>query len=166
MSLVLVGAPGSGKSTVGPALAERLELPFVDVDQLIEAGTGRSIAEIFATDGEKAFRDLEREATLAVLAEPGERVVSLGGGAVLDPQIRDALAAHEVVWLKVSAGRAADRVGLNVARPLLLGNVRGRLIKLLGERTPLYAAAAGLTVDTDDLAAAEVADLIIAERSG
>ena len=77
-------------------------------------------------------------------------MISLGGGAVLSAVVRQALAGHHVVWLQVSAGAAADRVGLNSARPLLLGNVRGRLIQLLNQRTPLYAEVATVTVATDD----------------
>lgn len=158
--LVLVGAPGSGKTEVGARVAAALGAPHHDVDQAIEAAEGRSIAEIFATDGEQHFRALEEAATLAALDEPA--VISLGGGAVLSPTLRAALAAHRVVWLQVSAGRAADRVGLNVARPLLLGNVRGRLLQLLKERTPLYAEVATHTIDTDTATPDEVGATIVA----
>lgn len=162
-AIVLIGAPGSGKSTVGALLADRLGRQFTDVDQLIEAAEQRSIAEIFASDGESEFRRLERESTIAVLAAPGERVVALGGGAILQPEVRAAAQRHHLVWLTVAAATAAERVGLNVARPLLLGNVRGRLIKLLNERTPVYREAADQQVDTDELSADEIVDLIIAE---
>lgn len=160
--IVLVGAPGSGKSTVGQLLAERLGLPFVDVDALIEQRTGRSITEIFADDGEPAFRTLEEATTLELLDEGG--VLSLGGGAVLSPTVRTALQGHRVVWLQVAAATAVQRVGLNEARPLLLGNVRGRLIKLLAERTPLYAEVATEQVPTDELSPDAVVDLLTAER--
>lgn len=149
MSIVLVGAPGSGKSTVGALLAERLGHRFVDVDAVIVSATGREISDIFAVDGEAAFRELEREHTLAALQE-ADTVVSLGGGAVMNDQIRDALGGHQVVWLQVPPGVAADRVGMNVARPLLLGNVRGRLAQLLRERTPLYEAVATHPVDASE----------------
>jgi shikimate kinase len=148
-AIVVVGAPGSGKSTVGRLLAERLELPFMDVDQVIEERVGKPIAEIFADDGEPAFRELETSVTLELLVRPG--VLSLGGGAVTSERIRQALIGHRVIWLKVSAGAAARRVGLNSARPLLLGNVHGKLVKLMAERQPLYAAVATDEVDTDDL---------------
>jgi shikimate kinase len=157
-SLVLVGAPGSGKSTVGALLAERWGLPFADVDASIEAQVGKSVAEIFADEGEPVFRAFEEAATAELLREPG--VLALGGGAVLSPATRAALRGYRVVWLQVSVPQAVRRVGLNEARPLLLGNVRGRLVKLLNERTPLYAEVATQAVDTDGLSAVEVADRI------
>jgi shikimate kinase len=158
-SLVLVGAPGSGKSTVGPLLAARLGLPFTDVDAVIEERTGRSIAEIFADEGEPAFRVLEEATTSELLGRPV--VLSLGGGAVLSAATRAALRGHRVVWLQVSASTAVSRVGLNEARPLLLGNVRGRLIKLLAERTPLYAEVATERVETDVLTPESVVDVLV-----
>jgi shikimate kinase len=157
-SLVLVGAPGSGKSTVGALLAERWSLPFADADASIEAQVGKSVAEIFADEGEPVFRAFEEAATAELLREPG--VLALGGGAVLSPATRAALRGYRVVWLQVSVPQAVRRVGLNEARPLLLGNVRGRLVKLLNERTPLYAEVATQAVDTDGLSAVEVADRI------
>ena len=78
-------------------------------------------------------------------------MLALGGGAVLSERTRQALAGHRVVWLQVTVPHAVQRIGLNEARPLLLGNVRGRLIQLLAERTPLYAAVATEVVDTDGL---------------
>ena len=164
-AVVLVGAPGSGKSTVGQLLAARLGLPFVDVDGLIEQRTGRSIAEIFADDGEPSFRALEEQTTLELLAG-GAGVLSLGGGAVLSAATRAALRGHRVIWLQVAAATAVQRVGLNEARPLLLGNVRGRLIKLLAERTPLYVEVATEQVETDRRSPDEVVDLLVqAERA-
>jgi len=157
--IVLVGAPGSGKSTVGPLLAERLDLPFTDVDAVIERRTGRSIAEIFADDGEPAFRAMEEQTTAELLEAEG--VLSLGGGAVLSASTRQALQGHRVIWLQVSAATAVRRVGLNEARPLLLGNVRGRLIKLLAERSPLYAEVATEQVSTDQRSPAAIVDLLV-----
>ncbi|WP_375425102.1 shikimate kinase [uncultured Friedmanniella sp.] len=162
-TIVLVGAPGSGKSTVGPLLAARLGVAFVDVDGVIEERAGRSIAEIFADDGEPAFRALEESTTAELLGGPG--VLSLGGGAVLSAATRKALRGHRVVWLQVSASTAVSRVGLNEARPLLLGNVRGRLIKLLAERTPLYAEVATERVETDVLTPAAVVDVLVGTAS-
>ena len=161
--VVLVGAPGSGKSTVGALLAQRLGVPFVDVDEVIEQRAGRSIAAIFADDGEPAFRAVEESTTAELLEQPA--VLSLGGGAVLSARTRAALHGHRVVWLQVSAATAVSRVGLNEARPLLLGNVRGRLIKLLSERTPLYAEVATEQVSTDDLTPEAVVDLLVAGGS-
>ncbi|SHJ84559.1 shikimate kinase [Tessaracoccus bendigoensis DSM 12906] len=162
MSIVLIGAPGSGKSTVGKRLARRLGLTFVDVDHRIEEVVGKPIAEIFADHGEEYFRAVEEEATIELLGSCG--VLSLGGGSVMNAAIREALAGHEVIWLKVSVGQASRRVGLNTARPLLLGNVRGRLIELMRERTPVYESLATEAVETDGRGSAEVADQLAAER--
>ena len=162
-TIALIGAPGSGKSTVGALLAERLGVGFIDVDAAIEAHDGRMIREIFAEDGEPAFRALEREATLALLAAGG--VVSLGGGAPLTPEIADALAGDgvETVWLQVDARNAAQRIGLDDGRPLLAGGgLRATLIKLMNQRTPVYAGTARHHVDTSGRAPAEIVDDIVA----
>ena len=156
--LVLMGAPGSGKSSVGALLAQRWGVPFADVDAVIESRVGKSVAEIFADDGEPVFRAFEESTTAELLDTPG--VLALGGGAILSPTTRETLRGHRVVWLKVTVPHAIKRVGMNEARPLLLGNVRGRLLRLLNERTPLYAEVATESVDTDGLTPQQVADLI------
>lgn len=158
--VVLVGAPGSGKSTVGALLAEQLGRPFTDVDAVIEQRAGKPVGEIFADDGEPAFRAIEVATTIELLQQPG--VLSLGGGAITSEVIREALVGHRVVWLQVSVGQAARRVGLNEARPLLLGNVRGQLVKLLAARTPLYASVATQTVATDEVTPESVVAAILA----
>jgi shikimate kinase len=158
-AVVVMGAPGSGKSTVGALLADRLGLPFVDTDAVIESRTGRTIGEIFVEDGEPAFRLLEEQVTSELLAEPV--VLALGGGAVLSAQTRAALVGHRVVWLEVGLSAAVARIGLNAARPLLLGNVRGRLVKLLADRLPLYAECATESVETDHLTPEAVVDRIV-----
>ena len=155
MSIVLIGAPGAGKSSVGRLLAVKLDTTFVDVDHRIEQVIGKPIAEIFADEGEAHFRELEESATLELIV--GEGVVSLGGGAVLNPRIRAALEGHDVVWLEVSISQATRRVGMNTVRPLLMGNVRGRLIELLRERTPLYEQVATTRIMTDNRRPSEVA---------
>lgn len=162
---VLVGAPGAGKTTVGRELAEHLGVDFVDVDAVIAQESGKSIPDIFIEDGEERFRRLEKDAVITTLGETSG-VVSLGGGAVIDPEVRAALAGHRVVWLRVSAGQAASRVGLTGARPLLMGNVRGTLIALLEERTPFYAEVAEIVVDTDQLSIADIVADIVAGMEG
>lgn len=157
--LVLIGAPGAGKSTVGRLLADRLGCEFLDVDDVIEERAGRTVRDIFAYDGEPAFRELETTVTLDLLGRPA--VISLGGGAPMTPAIQEGLAGHTVVWLEVAAGHAADRVGLNVARPLLLGNVRGQMRALLEKRLPTYAALATHRVGTDTRTPEEVADAVL-----
>ncbi|WP_296138876.1 shikimate kinase [uncultured Tessaracoccus sp.] len=162
MSIVLVGAPGAGKTSVGKRMARKLGRTFVDVDQRIEEVLGKPIRDIFADEGEPYFRAAEEEATLELLDVAD--VVSLGGGAVMNPRIREALAGHDVIWLKVSAGQASRRVGMNTARPLLLGNTRARLIALLAERTPYYEQVATQVVETDGRGSIEVADELAEER--
>ena len=158
--VVLIGAPGAGKTTVGTRIAERLGLELRDTDADVVASTGREISDIFVTDGEPAFRALEETAVATALAEHSG-VLALGGGAVLSEATRERLAGHRVVHLEVGLAGAASRVGLNASRPLLVGNVRGRLKGLLDERRPIYTALARWTVGTDDRTADEVADLVL-----
>ena len=157
--IILVGAPGAGKSTVGALLAKRLGVTFRDVDDVIVERAGKSIAEIFTDDGEAAFRVLEEKITAELLELPG--VLSLGGGAVLSATTRAALRGNRVVWLRIGLSQSVKRVGLDTARPLLLGNVRGRLLKLLNERAALYAEVATDVVDTDHTTPAEVVEMIM-----
>lgn len=163
--VILVGAPGAGKTTVGKAVAKRLKVTFRDTDSDIEATAGKAISDIFVDDGEPAFRQMEREAVATALAEH-DGVLSLGGGAVLDPVTREALQGRAVVWLEVGIADATRRVGMNTARPLLVGNVRGRLIALLAERAPFYAEVAFITVPTDGMRTNEIADVIVAALQG
>ena len=160
--VVLVGVPGSGKTTVGTVLAERLGLAFRDTDQDVERAEGKAVADIFVDSGEPAFRALEKDAVDRALREH-DGVLALGGGAVLDAETRDLLMTEPTVWLRVGAPAGAHRVGLDVPRPVLLGNVRGRLSALVAERAPLYAEVARLSVDTDARTPAEVADVIVTE---
>ena len=126
---------------------------FTDVDAVIVDRAGKPIAEIFADDGEAAFRALEEQVTAELLDRPG--VLALGGGAVLSARTRAALRGRRVVWLRIGLTAAVKRVGMDTARPLLLGNVRGRLLALLNERAPLYAEVATQVIDTDDLRPAD-----------
>lgn len=154
-AVVLIGAPGAGKSTVGLLLAEALGIAHVDTDTLVEQRLGQTVADIFIEQGESVFRIAEREAVAQVLNLDGA-VVSLGGGAVLDPVTQSALVGHPVVWLRVGLASAAARVGMNQSRPLLLQNPRATLATLLDERTPVYQSLAKLTVDTDEIDVAQV----------
>ena len=158
--VVLVGPPGSGKSTVAAVLSERLGVKHRDTDTDIEAEAGKPISDIFVDEGEPHFRKLERAAIVAALQDDGE-VLSLGGGAILDDGTRADLAGHNVVFLDVSLTEAAKRVGLSVARPLLLGNVRTQLRNLMEARRPLYAEVAKQTVLTDDKTPDQIADEIL-----
>ncbi|HET8605166.1 MAG TPA: shikimate kinase [Marmoricola sp.] len=147
---------GAGKTTVARLLGEAWGVAVRDTDHDVEAAEGRPIADIFVDDGEEHFRALERVAVARALAEH-DGVLALGGGAVLDPGTRAALAGHTVVFLRIGLSDAVKRVGLGAARPLLLGNVRGTLKKLLDERTPVYESVATIVVDTDGREPEEVA---------
>jgi shikimate kinase len=158
---VLIGPPGAGKSTVGPLLAALLGAEFAETDQMVEEAAGKPVSDIFVTDGEPAFRDLERAAVARALEQyPG--IVALGGGAVMDPRTRERLARHCVVYLETGFAAAVRRVGLDSPRPLLLVNPRGRMRELLAERLPVYESLARITVVTDDRDPQEIADEIAA----
>ena len=154
--VVLVGPMGAGKTTVAGLLAEAWGVTARDTDADIVAAEGRSVADIFVESGEPEFRRLEHAAVDRALSEH-DGVLALGGGAVLDPTTRERLAGHTVVFLRVGLSDAVKRVGLGSSRPLLLGNVRGRIKTLLDERAPLYESVATLVVDTDGRTPEDVA---------
>ncbi|MFG2013694.1 shikimate kinase [Actinomadura geliboluensis] len=156
---VIIGPPGSGKTTIGGALADRLGVALRDTDADVEAAAGKPIGEIFIDDGEDRFRELERAAVAAALAEhPG--VVALGGGAVLAAETQELLGGHTVVYLKVGLSEAIKRVGLASARPLLVLNPRSQMRKLLAERLPIYERLGTVTVDTEGREPAEIVEEI------
>ncbi|MDA3021738.1 MAG: shikimate kinase [Actinomycetota bacterium] len=159
--LVLVGAPGAGKSSVGRRVAQRLDVEFVDTDHLIEQEAGMKVADIFVTIGEVEFRRIEQVVVADALRDQ-RGVVALGGGAVMNPNTGALLAEQFVVWLNVSLADAAHRVGMNTARPLLLGNVRGQLKSLMDERAPTYGAVSTYTVDTSGKSLKVLADEVAA----
>lgn len=146
---VLVGLPGSGKSTIGRWVAKALGVGLLDTDVAIEQRTGRSIADIFATDGEQEFRRIEEDVVRAALADH-DGVLSLGGGAVTSPGVRAALAGHTVVYLEISAAEGVRRTGGNTVRPLLAGPDRAEKYRaLMAKRAPLYRRVATMRVDTN-----------------
>jgi shikimate kinase len=158
--IVLVGPMGSGKSTVGELLAERLGVPYRDTDADIVAAQGREIADIFVDEGELYFRELERQAVRAAVAEhPG--VLALGGGAILDDSTRELLAGLPVVYLSLDVEEAVRRVGLNQARPLLAVNPRRQWRELMDARRHLYTEVARVVVATDDRTPEEVAQAVL-----
>lgn len=140
--VVLIGFMGSGKSTVGPLLARRIGVPFVDLDQYIVRQAGRTIPEIFAEEGESGFRERESNALREILAQP-PHVVAAGGGLIERPENRQMLQAQaHRVWLWVPIEQLLERVGNDPNRPMLQndpGFVRTR--KLYAAREPLYAEA-------------------------
>jgi shikimate kinase len=132
---------------------------FRDTDHDVEESEGRPISDIFVDSGEETFRELERAAVAEALTTH-DGVLALGGGAVLDESTRTALAGHQVIFLRVGLSDAAKRVGLGASRPMLLGNVRGRVKQLIDERTPIYESVAAHVVDTDGLGIDEVVDRV------
>jgi len=187
LPVILIGAPGAGKTTVGTMLAARLGVPFTDTDAVVEAVAGKPVSDIFVSDGEPEFRRLERAAVSATLAggspgsgqddsiftsgTPAAGVVGLGGGAVMDESTQAELAGRAVVYLQTGFAELAKRVGLDRARPLLIGtNPRAQLKSLLDQRLPVYDRLAWLTVSTDgrepDDIAAEIAGRVATAMPG
>lgn len=161
--IALIGLMGAGKTTVGRLLATRLGMPFLDLDAWVEEREGASVAALFASRGEAAFRALEREA-LAHWAGEGVGVLACGGGVVLDPANRRLLASRfRTVWLEVSPAEAAQRIGDGATRPLVTANdPKPRLDALHAERASLYAGVARLRIATDGRTPEQVADDLVA----
>lgn len=161
---VLIGPPGSGKSSAAAALARLWGVEARDTDADIVDVAGRDIPAIFVDSGEDEFRRLERQAVALALREHSG-VLALGGGAILDPDTQDDLRKYAaeggvVAYLEVSAGEAARRVGLNAARPLLAGSPRQRWAVLMDQRRAIYEDLATVRVATDDASPARVAERI------
>lgn len=146
LPIVLVGLPGAGKSKVGRLLAARLGVNHVDTDDLVEEHSGRRICDIFATDGEAAFRVMETDAVARALTSSA--VVSLGGGAAATPAVRDLLAGHTVVFIDASHEELMRRIASTTHRPLLAADPDGALRRLREAREPHYRAVATLRVPT------------------
>jgi shikimate kinase len=161
--LVLVGPPGSGKTTVGRLVADKRGVEFRDTDTDIEASAGKTVSDIFLDDGEPRFRELEAAAVTAALADT-DGVLALGGGAVANADVRRSLDGHRVVFLDVGLAAASERVGFAQSRPLLVLNPRAELKRLMAERRPHYESVATAIVVTDDRppedVAAEIAALL------
>lgn len=157
-AVVLIGPPGAGKTTIGKALAAELDVAFHDTDAAIEADQACSISDIFVTEGEPAFRALERaEVARSVAHERG--VVALGGGAPMDAETQGVLTDQLVVFLDVTIADAAKRVGFDASRPLLVINPRAAWTKLMNERRPTYERVATHRINT----AGRAVDDVVAE---
>lgn len=161
--LVLVGMMGAGKTTVGRQVAARLQRPFFDSDEAIEARTGRTVAQIFATDGEPAFRALETEVLAEMLDDPEPAVIAAAGGVVLDAGNRERLRAPsvQVVWLRADPAELARRVAGSTHRPLIDHDPEATLVRLAAERDPLYREVAAMVVDVGGVAVSEVVEQVL-----
>ena len=159
--IVLIGAPGSGKSTVGIALAAHLQWPFVDTDALIELKESKKITDLFVDNGEEYFRSVEFSVLQEVLQEESA-VISLGGGAPISESAQDVLQSSNsmIVFLDVSLSTAAPRVGFNRDRPLLLGNPRAQWQALSDQRRPIYEKLATQSIKVDDMSVDEIIAII------
>ena len=161
--LVLVGMMGVGKSTVGRIVASELGRPLFDSDDMIEERTGRTVREIWSSDGEPVFRALETDTLLDALAATEPSVIAAAGGVVLSEANRDALAASDahVVWLHADIDVLIDRVRNGAHRPLLDDDPDGVLRRLYAERAPLYQEVADAIVLVDQRSPNDVAKAVL-----
>ncbi len=176
MHLYLIGYRGSGKSTVGRLLAARLDMPFLDTDQVIESRSGSTIREIFAKEGESGFRDREQQAVADAGASRRPSIIALGGGAVLREANRERMqTTGKCVWLRGSAPELFGRIETDTAtadrRPnLLAGGGYDEVVELLAAREPIYRELAQFTVTTDgkspDELTAEIAAWVSKSEQG
>ena len=148
--ILLVGMMGAGKTSVGRALGQRLGWPYLDSDEEVRRRTGRTVPQLFAEQGEAAFRAEESAALAEACSSTHPLVVSVAGGAVLDEANRRLIAASGlVVWLRASLATLTQRVGDGRTRPLLGHDPAAALARLYPERARLYESVADVVVDVD-----------------
>ena len=160
--LILIGPMGSGKTTIGSLLAEKLGLSFRDTDHLIEEQEGKTVSQIFLDQGEDAFRAIEKRVLREELLTDGT-VLSLGGGAPISVDAQSALRAiaSHIIFLDISLSTVAPRIGFNRDRPLLLNNPRGQWQTLMEARRPIYEAIADATINVDDKSEEEIVTIVL-----
>ena len=155
--IILIGPPGSGKTSIGRSLARSLKIDFKDTDALVEVDQGKSVSQIFIDDGEPLFREVEERICLrAIQNETG--VLSLGGGAVLSQKVEGEMrgSGAQIIFLDVSLKVAAPRIGFNRDRPLLLKNPRQQWQALMDARRPVYEGLANIIFDVEDRSVGQV----------
>lgn len=162
--VILIGPMGSGKTTIGSLLAQKLNLEFRDTDQIIEQEEGKTVSQIFLDEGEDAFRALEKRVLRQELLTDGT-VLSLGGGAPISMDAQSALRAiaSHVLFLDISLSTVAPRIGFNRDRPLLLNNPRGQWQTLMEARRPIYEAIADTTINVDDKSEEEIVTIALSQ---
>ena len=160
--IILIGPMGSGKTTIGKSLAQKLSLEFRDTDSVIERREQKTVSQIFIEDGEDAFRAIEREVLKEEL-QGSDTVLALGGGAPISAEAQSALQASDshVVYLDISLANVAPRIGFNRDRPLLLNNPRGQWQTLMEARRPIYESVADTVVDVNKRSQSEIVAQIL-----
>lgn len=160
--VILIGPMGSGKTTIGSLLAEKLGLSFRDTDHLIEEQEEKTVSQIFLDQGEDAFRAIEKRVLREELLTDGT-VLSLGGGAPISIDAQSALRAisSHIIFLDISLSTVAPRIGFNRDRPLLLNNPRGQWQTLMEARRPIYEAIADTIINVDDKSEEEIVTIAL-----
>lgn len=160
--VILIGPMGSGKTTIGQLVAQRLGLPFRDTDQIIELTENRSVSDIFLDEGEDSFRAIEKRVLRDELLTDNT-VLSLGGGAPISIDAQSAIRAiaSHVVFLDISLSAVSSRIGFNRDRPLLLHNPRGQWQTLMEARRPIYESIADTVILVDGMAEEEIVSRIL-----
>lgn len=160
--VILIGPMGSGKTTIGSLLAQRLGLSFRDTDHLIEEQEEKTVSQIFLDQGEDVFRAIEKRVLREELLTDGT-VLSLGGGAPISLDAQSALRAiaSPIIFLDISLSTVAPRIGFNRDRPLLLNNPRGQWQTLMEARRPIYEAIADTIINVDDKSEDEIVTIVL-----
>lgn len=160
--VILIGPMGSGKTTIGSLLAQKLGLSFRDTDHLIEEQQEKTVSQIFLDQGEDAFRAIEKRVLREELLTDGT-VLSLGGGAPISIDAQSALRAiaSHIIFLDISLSTVAPRIGFNRDRPLLLNNPRGQWQTLMEARRPIYEAIADTIINVDDKSEEEIVTIVL-----
>jgi shikimate kinase len=160
--VLLIGMMGAGKSTTGKLLADRLGWPYLDSDDEIERQTGKTVPEIWKAEGEPAFRAEEARVLAQACTSDSPAVVSVAGGAVLDPDNRAFIRqAGLIVWLRADVSTLVRRVGAGAGRPLLDGGPAEAMARLYEQRAPIYSDLAELIFDVDRMSPPQVVDQIV-----